>query len=96
MSEQEMLGRIDKISRLLYQNKTNQIWDEIKGFLQELQLRVKGISDADEDALLFSIEMMKDLVENYQKQDVIGIADCLQEKVTLFIQFYFAYKERKN
>jgi len=93
MGEQQLLKRIDEISQFLYQNKTNQIWNEVKKILQELQKMVTEITGISDEVTAFSIEMLKELVDNYQNQDIIGLADCLQEKVTIFIQFYF---EQKN
>ena len=37
----------------------------------------------------FAVLMLRELLENYQNQDMIGIADCLLEKAVLFMQFYF-------
>lgn len=37
----------------------------------------------------FALLMLRELLENYQSQDMIGMADCLLEKAVLFTQFYF-------
>lgn len=35
----------------------------------------------------FALLMLKNLIENYENQDMIGMADCLLEKSMLFVQF---------
>ena len=37
----------------------------------------------------FALLMLRELLENYQSQDMIGMSDCLLEKAVLFTQFYF-------
>lgn len=89
MTEQKLLLKVDEVSQLLYQNKTQKGLGEVRELLPELQTMVKTVSQMQSEAITFSMEMLKELVEAYQNQDVLAMADCLQEKVTLFVQFYF-------
>lgn len=87
MTEQELLQQLDEISQMLYQNKAQKAMEEVRVLLQTLQDMVKSV--AHDEVIEFTMEMLKELVEAYQQQDVLGMADCLQEKATLFVQFYF-------
>lgn len=35
----------------------------------------------------FTLLMMREILEAYQCQDIMGMADCLMEKATLFVQY---------
>ena len=40
--------------------------------------------------------MIKNLIENYENQDMIGMADCLLEKSMLFVQFINQTNEQQK
>lgn len=94
MTEQELLEKVDRISCLLYQNKAQAALGESKEFLQILQNMIKNVVQSEVE--VFSAQMLRELLETYQNQDVLGMADCLQEKVTIFIQFYFRQEHRSK
>lgn len=90
MSEAEMMQYVEETARVLYQNKECEALERMKNLLEVLQEMVKKQSKAQLQAAgEFSIVMLRELMEAYQNNDMLALADCLMEKVTLFIPFYF-------
>ena len=83
-----MIDEIRDIAIMLYQNREQQGIEKVGELLLTLQVMVQQMSKQQiETCGNFALIMMKELLENYQRQDVIGMADCLMEKVELFVQF---------
>ncbi len=83
-----MIDEIRDIAIMLYQNREQEGVEKIAKLLPVLQSMVQQMSKQQTEACgNFALIMMKELLENYQRQDVIGMADCLMEKVELFVRF---------
>ena len=59
-------------------NKTKQTMQHVTELLQEYQILLQNLADqAQTEKLLALLSAVKILVENYQMQDLLGIADIL-------------------
>lgn len=82
------MDEIRDIAIMLYQNREQEGIEKVAELLPVLQAMVQQMSKQQTESCgNFALIMMKELLENYQRQDVIGMADCLMEKVELFVQF---------
>lgn len=83
-----MMNEIRDIAIMLYQNREQEGIEKVGELLPVLQVMVQQMSKQQiESCGKFALIMIKELLENYQRQNVIGMADCLMEKVELFVQF---------
>ena len=83
-----MMDEIRDLAIMLYQNREQEGIEKITELLPVLQAMVQQMSKQQTEACgNFALIMMKELLESYQRQDVIGMADCLMEKVELFVRF---------
>ncbi len=83
-----MMDEVRDIAIMLYQNREQEGIEKVAKLLPVLQAMVQQMSKQQKAACgNFALIMMKELLENYQRQNVIGMADCLMEKVELFVQF---------
>lgn len=90
MEENFLLDTINETASLLYQNKEKEGILEVGRLLKKFQNMIqsmteKQIGEAGEIALI----MLKELLEAYTRQDMLGMADCLMQKAKLFVQFYY-------
>lgn len=90
MTEEELLEKIGDTIQTLYQNKEIEGLEKVKElfpvFQSMLQERAAvGVSDE----VLSCFSMLKELVVNFQDQNMLGMADCLEEKAVSFIQYYY-------
>ena len=84
----ELLGKIENTAVLLYQNKEEEGIAETKRLIQQFQNIIQGMTEEQlSGGGKFAFVMLKELVENYQQQDMLGMADCLMEKSVLFVRF---------
>lgn len=94
MNEKELLREIEETSRMLYQNKEHEALKKVAKLLEIFQ---NMISNQTQELLAigqnFTLVMLRELLEAYQNLDMLGMADCLMEKATLFVQFYFQNTE---
>ena len=80
--------KIKKAVCLLYQNREQEGISAVAEILNVLQELVNNLSvETMESCGRFAVLMLRELLENYQNQDMIGMADCLMEKTLLFLQF---------
>lgn len=89
MDKQTLLSQINETAYTLYQNREQEGLEKTAALLEIFQSMMTGLTE--EQVNLggkFAIIMMQELLENYQQQDILGIADCLMEKAVLFVQFY--------
>lgn len=94
MNEKELLREMEETSRMLYQNKEHEAMKKVTELLGIFQNMVSN--QTQEQLALggnFALVMLRELLEAYQNLDMLGMADCLMEKATLFVQFYFQNTE---
>ena len=83
-----LLGQIENTAVLLYQNKENEGMTAVAQLIGQFQSMLQNMTQIQlENGGNFALMMMKELIENYDNQDIIGMADCLMEKSRLFVQF---------
>ena len=83
-----MMDEIRDLAIMLYQNREQEGIEKVAELLPVLQVMVQQMSKQQTEACgNFALIMMKELLENYQRQNVIGMADCLMEKVEFFVRF---------
>lgn len=83
-----LLEEIESTTILLYQNKETEGIAMVSKLMGQFQGILQNMTQAQLDnSGNFAILMMKELMENYENQDMIGMADCLMEKASLFVQF---------
>lgn len=73
----------------LYQNKEHEAVEQVTKLMPVYQQIVQElvIEKNNTDAMPF-FYMLKELVECYQMQDMLGMADCLEENALHMIQYY--------
>jgi hypothetical protein len=90
MNEPELMQYVEETARILYQNKEQEALERTRLILAEIQDMVKGQTEEQLQAAgEFSVAMLRELMEAYENNDMLALADCLMEKVTLFIPFFF-------
>ncbi len=84
----ELLEMIENTAVLLYQNKEQEGMAETAKLIRLFQNMIQDMTQVQlASGGNFALVMMKELVENFERQDVLGIADCFMEKSVLFVQF---------
>lgn len=90
MNQTELMQSVSDTAKMLYQNREHEGLEQAENIIKVLQQLVKNQSQEQMQAAgTFSVAMMRELMEAYQNSDVMAVADCLMEKVVLFIPFYF-------
>lgn len=90
MDENILQQKIDETVIALYQNREQEAMQQAKELLLIFQNMIQNqTSEQVQAAGNFALLMLRELLENYQSKDMIGMADCLLEKAVLFTQFYF-------
>lgn len=90
MNQTELMQSVSDTAKMLYQNREHDGLEQAEIIIKVLQQLVENQSEEQIQAAgAFSVAMMRELMEAYQNSDVMGVADCLMEKATLFIPFYF-------
>lgn len=89
MGEKELLSVTEKAMYDLYQNKEHEAFEQITKLLPVYQkmIQVMLVERNDMDAVMY-LDMLKKLVEHYQAQDMLGMADCLKEYAVQMIEHY--------
>jgi replicative DNA helicase len=94
MDEKILLGKINETSYMLYQNREQEGIAAVAELLLQFQNMIKKQSESQmAEGGAFALMMLRELLEAYQSQDILGMADCLMEKSVLFVQFYFQRTE---
>lgn len=79
MAEQELMMQMETTIRLLYQNKESEALQAVKELLPVLQKELQYFLEVGEnERCMQCVTLLKDLLENFQSQDMLGMADCLQ------------------
>lgn len=90
MDENVLQKKISETVIALYQNREQEAMQQVKELLLIFQNMIQNqTSEQVQAAGNFALLMLRELLESYQNQDMIGMADCLLEKAVLFTQFYF-------
>lgn len=90
MNKTELQQKIMVACHLLYQNKEQEAVQQVRELLVIFQDMIQQQTKEQlELSGNFALIMQQELLENFQHMDMLGIADCLQEKAILFIEFYF-------
>lgn len=80
--------KIRETAELLYQNREQEGIMAVAGLLQTFQTEISNLSEEQmKNCGNFALLMLRELLENYQNQDMLGMADCLMGKSLLFIQY---------
>lgn len=88
MNHNIVLDKIKDTACLLYQNKEKEGMEAVAELLQMFQQLIESLTEEQMSSCgNFAILMLHELLENYQRQDVLGIADCLMEKSMLWVQY---------
>lgn len=88
MGKNTLLNRVNSTAYLLYQNKEVDGITEVGELMVVFQKMIKCMSEEQVNEVgQFAVMMMKELMEAYKNQDVLGMADCLMQKATLFVQY---------
>lgn len=90
MQKEEVVGKIDEAVELLYQNKEKQAIQKVADLLPVFYEMIEKMISLEMDGALQSIHMMKELMENYDHFDMIGMADCLLSNAYDLVQMYAA------
>lgn len=94
MDEKILLGKINETSYMLYQNREQEGIAAVVELLLQFQDMIQNQSESQmAEGGAFALMMLRELLEAYQSQDILGMADCLMEKSVLFVQFYFQRTE---
>lgn len=95
MTEKELLEKIGDTIRTLYQNKEIEGLEKVKELLPVFQNMLQERAAVEvSNEVLNCFSMLKDLVVNFQEQNMLGMADCLEEKAVSFIQYYYQSAEQ--
>ncbi len=90
MDENVLQKKISETVIALYQNREQEAMQQVKELLLIFQNMIQNqTSEQVQAAGNFALLMLRELLESYQNQDMIGMADCLLGKAVLFTQFYF-------
>ena len=82
------IKQIEHTAILLYQNKEKEGMEQVAELLMELQDILQNLTDEQiQNVGNFAVIMLKELMENYNCRDMLGMADCLMMKSTLLIQY---------
>ena len=80
--------KIKETAELLYQNREQEGITAVAGLLQIFQTEISRLSEEHmKNCGNFALLMLRELLENYQNQDMLGMADCLMGKSLLFVQY---------
>ena len=70
---------IEHATECLYQNRGQDGLEAVRNLLPQFQEMIQVIyAGADSARALEFLEVLKTLIENYQAQDMLGMADCLK------------------
>lgn len=94
MTEHELFVRAEDTIQKLYQNRELEALQQVKELLPVLQEMIQKLvaEQINNDTMRF-FQMLKELVENFKNQDMLGMADCLQENVFDLIRYYSEYEK---
>lgn len=90
MDENTLLEKINETGYMLYQNREQEGIAAVAELLSVFQSMIKNQTESQtEESGAFALMMLRELLEAYQSQDILGMADCLMEKAVLFVRFCY-------
>jgi len=90
MQKEEVVKKIGETIECLYQNKEKKAMQSVAELMPYFHnIAEKRMTEGSND-ILRAIHMLKDLVDNYDQFDMIGMADCLQNDAYDLIKMYDA------
>ena len=88
MGKGSLIEKIDTISMMLYQNKEQEAMQEVAALLEIVQKMGQRLLEMRKDVPeVFIVSTIRELLEAYQRKDMLAMADCLQQKVLLMTEF---------
>lgn len=88
MGKKNLLRKVMDTAHMLYQNREQEGVKAVTELLSEFQILIQNMPEEQKkDCEKFSLIMFRELIAYYKQQDMIGMADCLIEKATLFVQY---------
>lgn len=85
MDKKELIEKANETAVLLYQNREKEGMQGIRELLIVFQNKVQDMAQQQDKEVEISLSALKELLENYRSQDVIGMADWLIKKIEIFI-----------
>lgn len=93
MNGNDVINKIQETIELLYQNHEQKGIAAVEELLVLFQNMLQNLTEEQTVGCgKFALLMLKELLEAYQNQDVLGMADCLMEKSMIFVQFVYQEK----
>lgn len=90
----KIVQKIENTALALYQNKEQEGFEGVAELLLIFQEIIRNMTKQQKICSeKFALLMLKELLENYNAQDVIGMADCLMIKANLFVEFMIESEE---
>ncbi len=88
MDKEMTLKLIDEAVECLYQNREKEAMQKVSALLIIYENMAKKRAESQDGSVLDVIRFMKNLIENYNYVDMIGMADCLKEDAYSLIKNY--------
>lgn len=87
MNKSQIREKTNEILILLYQNRENDAINGIADLIQLYQQLLQNIlNEAGAEQAAAFLNILKHLIENYQAQDMLGMADCIQGEIMPFLE----------
>lgn len=89
MTEQELLAATEQVTYHLYQNREQEAVAQMAELLPVYQQMIQTmLVERNDTGAIIYLNMLKELIENYGAQDMLGMADCLSEYAAQMIEHY--------
>lgn len=89
MDGKELLTATEEAIYCLYQNKEHEAVAQMAELLPVYQQMVQEmLMQRNDTSAMIYLNMLKELVESYQAQDMLGMADCLGQYAVRMIEHY--------
>lgn len=88
------IKQIDEISVILYQNKEHDALKKLNEFFSDLQELTNNLIQMDmekeekEKVTTYIKIMYEELFDGYKNKDMLCMADCLQQDITMLAELY--------
>lgn len=85
MDKKKLIEKANETAVLLYQNREKEGMQGIRELLIVFQNKVQTMAQQQDKEVEIALSALKELLENYKNQDVMGMADWLMKKIEIFI-----------
>lgn len=85
MDKKKIIEKTNETAVLLYQNREKEGMQGIRELLIVFQNKVQTMAQQQDKEVEIALSALKELLENYKNQDVMGMADWLMKKIEIFI-----------